>query len=139
MIKENILRRILYIGVVLVILATVLFPFASILYFILDKTGHATPEKSIIPMLVGLILRLLILYAFREAIIVNKRNERLENVYFIFPSIGLILFGLLDLQMAVEFVGYHNYYITTIALFLCLSCDFIAAVIAFTALFLQPK
>jgi hypothetical protein len=139
MIKENILRRILYIGAGLVILATVLFPIASILYFILDKTGHATPEKSIIPMLVGLILRLLILFAFREAIIVNKRNERLENVFFVLSGIGLIVFGLLELKMAIEFLGFHNYYVSTIALLFCLGSDFIAAVIAFTALFLQPK
>jgi hypothetical protein len=139
MIKENILRRILYIGAGLVILATVLFPIASILYFILDKTGHATPEKSIIPMLVGLILRLLILFAFREAIIVNKRNERLENVFFVLSGIGLIVFGLLELKMAIEFLGFHNYYVSTIALLFCVGSDFIAAVIAFTALFLQPK
>jgi hypothetical protein len=83
MIKKNILRRILYTGAGLVILATILFPFAIILYLILDKTGRATPEKSIFPTVVIVILHLLIVYAFREAIIANKRNVRLGNVVFI--------------------------------------------------------
>jgi hydrogenase-4 membrane subunit HyfE len=139
MIKKNILRRILYTGAGLVILATILFPFAIILYLILDKTGCATPEKSIFPTVVIVILHLLIVYAFREAIIANKRNVRLGNVVFIVSGIGLLLFGLLMLDFVDEFLGYHNYDVSTIAFCFCLGCDFFAAVIAFIALFLQPK
>jgi hypothetical protein len=139
MIKENILKRILYTGAGLVILVTVLFPLATILYLILDKTGNATPESGIFGTVVFVILHLLILYAFREAIIVNKRGGRLKNVVFIVSGIGLLLLDLILLDMAVEFLGYHDYYASTIAFFICFGCDFFAAIIAFIALILQPK
>ncbi|MFZ0280481.1 MAG: hypothetical protein WAL29_02435 [Bacteroidales bacterium] len=139
MIKENILHRILYTGAGLVILVTVLFPLATILYLILDKTGNATPGSGIIGTLVVVILHLLILYAFREAIIVNKGGGRLKNVVFIVSGIGLLLLDLIFLDMTVEFLGYHDYYVSAIAFCICFGCDLIAAIIAFTALFLQPK
>jgi hypothetical protein len=60
MIKENILRHILYAGAGLVILVAIIFPFATILYLILDKTGHATPKSGIIGTLAVVILHLLI-------------------------------------------------------------------------------
>jgi len=139
MTKQNILKRLLYTGAGLVLLAAVLFPVAMILYFILDKTGSATPESGIPWTIMIIVMHLLILYAFREATIVNKRNGHLSNVVYIVVGTGLLLFGLLFLIMGVEFLGYHNYYLTTILICFCFSCDIIAAIISFTALFLQPK
>ncbi len=140
MIKENIPRRILYTGAGLVILVVILFPLVTILYLILDKTGTTTPVSGIFGILVLVILHLLILYAFREAIIVNKRDGHLGNAVYIVSGIGLLILGLLViLQIAVEFWGYYHYYLAAITLFFCVGCDFLAAVIAFTALFLQPK
>jgi predicted membrane protein len=63
----------------------------------------------------------------------------LSNVIYIVSGTGLLLLGLLFLLMAVEFLGYNDYYLTTILIFFCFFCDIIAAIIAFTALFLQPK
>jgi hypothetical protein len=139
MIKGNILRRILYTGAGLVILVAIIFPLASILYLILDKTGSATPESGIFFTMVIVILHFLIFYALREAIIANKRNGRLGNVVFIVSCIGLILLGLLILTIALEFLGYHDYYVSTIGFFFCFGCDFFAAIIALTAIFLQPQ
>jgi hypothetical protein len=139
MIKVNFLRQILYTGAGLIILVTILFPIAIIFYLILDKTGAATPENAIIGTVVVVILHLLIWYAFREAIIVNKRNGRLTPVVYIVSGIGLLLFGLMILQIAREFLGYNNFFLVTIAFFFCGGCDFLTAIIAFTALFLQPK
>ena len=139
MIKENFLRKILYTGAGLIIVVSILFPMATILYLILDKSGAATPESGIIGTLVFVILHLLILYAFREAIIVNKRNGRLTPAVYVISGIGLLLFGLLILQIAIEFLGYDNFYLLTIAFFFCCGCDFFASIIAFAALFLQPK
>jgi hypothetical protein len=110
-----------------------------ILYFTLDKTGSATPEDGIPGTIVIVVLHLLILYAFREAIIVNKREGHLSNIVYMVSGTGLLLLGLLFLLMAVEFQGYNDYYLTTILIFFCFFCDIIAAIIAFTALFLQPK
>ena len=139
MTKQNILKRILYTGAGLVLLAAVLFPVAMIIYFILDWTGSATPDSGIPGTIVVVILHLLVLYAFREAIIVNKRNGHLSNVVYIVSGTGLLLLGLLLLEMAVEFLRYNDFYLTTILIFFCLSCDIIAAIIAFTALIIQPK
>lgn len=139
MIKENFLRQILYTGARLIILVTIFFTTAVIFYLILDKTGSATPESAIISTLVFVILHLLIWYAFREAIIVNKRNGRLTPVVYIISGIGLLLFGVLILQIAREFLGYNNFFLMTITFFFCSGCDFFAAIVAFAALFLQPK
>jgi hypothetical protein len=65
MTKQNILKRILYTGAGLVLLAAVLFPVAMILYFILDRTGSATPESGIPWTILIILMHLLILYAFR--------------------------------------------------------------------------
>jgi len=139
MIKENFLRQILYTGAGMIVLVTILFPIAIIFYLFLDKTGAATPENAIIGTVMVVILHLLIWYAFREAIIVNKRNGRLTPVVYIISGIGLLLFGLLILQIAREFLGYDNFFLITITFFLCCGCDFLAAIIAFTVLFMQPK
>lgn len=139
MVKQNILRRFLYAGAGLVILVVILFPLATILYLILDKTGSATPGPATVGIIVIVILHLLILYAFREAIVVNKRNDHLGNVVYIVTGTGLLLLGLIFLRMALEFLGYHNYYLSTIAFCICFCCDFFAALIALTSIFLQPQ
>jgi hypothetical protein len=137
--KENFLRRLLYTGTGLVTLVVILFPFATILYLILDKTGNATPGPAAVGIIIITILHLLILYAFREALIVNKRNGHLSNAVYIVSGISLLIFGLIFLIMALEFLGYHNFYVSTITFFFCVGGDFLAAIIAFTAIFLQPK
>lgn len=137
--KQRTLKRILYTGAGLVIMTSVIFPLAMILYFILDRTGSATPDSGIPGTVIIVVLHLLVLYAFREAIIVNKRNGHLSKAVYIVSGTGLLLMGLFFLYMAFEFLGYHDYYLTTFLLFLCSFCDIIAAVLSFTALFLQPR
>ena len=133
------MQRILYAGAGLIILSAIMFPVATVLYLILDKTGSATPESGIAGTVVIVILHLLILYAFREAIIVNKRNGHLSNIVYIVAMAGLLLLGLIILVMAVEFLGGHNYYLTTILLFICFGCDIVSSIVALAALLLQPK
>lgn len=137
--KHSTLKKILYTGAGLVITTSVTFMVAMILYFILDRTGSATPDSGIPGTVIIVILHLLVLYAFREAIIVNKRNGHLSKAVYIVSGTGVLLMGLLFLYMALEFLGYHDYYLTTILLFLCSFCDIIAAVILLTAIFLQPE
>jgi hypothetical protein len=139
MTKENFLRQILYIAAWLIILVTILFPIATIFYLILDKTGSATPGSGMIGTAVVVVLHLLFWYSFREAIIVNKRHGRFSSVVYIISGVGLLIFGLLILQIAREFLGNNDFFLITITYFLCSSCDFFAATIAFTALFLQPS
>jgi len=42
----------------------------------------------------------LFLLIFRDAIIVNKRNDRLKNIAFIVAGIGLLLLGLVVMDGA---------------------------------------
>lgn len=139
MTKENFLRRSLYTGAGFVGLVVILFPLAMVLYLIMDKTGSATPGPATVGIIVFVIIHLLILYSFREALIVNKRNGHMANVVYIISGIFLLIFALIFLIMVLEFMGYHTYYVSTAGFFFCLVCDFFAAMIALTAIFLQPK
>jgi hypothetical protein len=136
--KEAILGRILFIGAVLVIMTIVLMPLIIIPFVYTDKTGTATPGPATIATIVIIILHLLILYGFGEAIIVNKRNGHLNIAVYIVCGIALILFGLVISDAAVEFVGFYKNYLLGIALFFCIGCDVVAAIISFTSIFLQP-
>jgi hypothetical protein len=136
--KEAFLRRILYLGVILVILTIVLMPLIIIPFVFADKTGTATPGPATVGTIILVILHLLILYGFREAIIVNKRNGHLNTAVFIICGIALLLFGLIILDGATEFLGFYHNYLLGITLLFCIGCDVVAAIIAFTAIFLQP-
>lgn len=139
MIKENILRRVLYTGAGLVILVAVLLTFIVIPCVFLDNSAEEKPVAPVIGILLVVILHLLFLLIFRDAIIVNKRNDRLKNLVFIVAGIGLLLLGLVVMDGAFAFIGNIHMYLASISMFICVGCDFFAAVIAFTALFLQPK
>ena len=149
MIKENFLRRILYIGAGLIILVAALLILLVIPCIILDKSLTSTPVNAVIGTFLNVILHLLPLYVFREAIIVNKRNGLLKNknILFIASGIGLLLLGLMLMDGAIAymedgaivFMGHDNMHLASISMFICAGCDFFAAVIAFTALFLLPK
>jgi hypothetical protein len=136
--KEAFLKRILYVGAVLVVLTIVLMPLVIIPFVFTDKTGTATPWPATFGTIVLVILHLLILYGFREAIIVNKRNGHLNTSVFVVCGIGLMLFGLIILDGAIEFLGYYHNYVVGITLLFCIGCDVVAAIIALIAIFLQP-
>jgi hypothetical protein len=136
--KETFFRQILYVGAVLIILTTAFLPLIIIPFVYTDKTKTATPGPATVATIVIVILHLLILYGFREAIIANKRNSHLNIAVFIVCGIALILFGLIISDAAVEFLGFYHNYLLGIALFFCIGCDTIAGLIAFTSIFLQP-
>jgi hypothetical protein len=139
MIKKNIYGHILRFGAGLIILSVILLPMVIIPFLIIDKTGTTTPESAIFGCVFVVILHLLILYGFREAIIVSKRDGHLNIAVFIFSGIVLLLLGLVILDAAVEFLGYYHFYLAAIALFVSIARDFFAAVIAFVSIYMQPK
>jgi hypothetical protein len=139
MIKENIFRRILYTGAGFVITVALLLTFIVIPCIILDKSPDTTPGRAVFGTLLTIILHLLVLYGFREAIIVNKRNGHLKNIVFVASGTGLLLLGLLIMDGAFAFMGQVHIHLTSVIMFICVGCDFLASVIAFTAILLQPK
>ena len=137
--RETLLPRILYLGAALVLAVMVLLPVIMILFLIFDKTGTTTPGPAITGIIVVSVLHFLIFYAFREAIIVNKRAGHLNIAVYIVSIIGLLLLGLVISDGAFEFLNYYKYYLVASLFFLCILFDLIAAGIFFIAVFLQAK
>ena len=139
MIKNNSLRYIPFIGAGLVILTVLILTFIVIPSVILDKNPGATPDSAIFGIAVIIILHLLIVYAFREAIIVDKRRGRFKKTVFIVSGIGLTLLGLIIIDGASAYSGSDNMQVAAFLMFVCVAFDLIAAVLAFLGLFFRPN
>lgn len=137
--SETIRNRIPYIGAGLVILTVLILAFIVIPGFFADKTFGLQREASIKMIIVTIILHLLICYAFREMIIANKRGGRLKNIVFIITGIGLLVLGLFLSDGAFATLGHANMKFVAISWLICVASDFIAGILTFIALFLQPK
>jgi branched-subunit amino acid transport protein AzlD len=112
MITRNLYRGILYTGGGIVILIAVLLILIVLPSVILDKSPQADPVSAVFGTLLTVILHLLVLYAFREAIIVNKRNGYLEKIVFIASGAGLLLLGLLIADGAFAFKRHVQMHLT---------------------------
>ena len=137
--SETIRNRIPYFGAGLVILTVLILAFIVIPGFFADKTPGLQLEASIKIIIVTIILHLLICYAFREMIIVNKRGGRLKKIVFIITGTGLLILGLFLSDGAFAMSGHANMQFVAISWFICVANDVIAGILVFIALFLQPK
>jgi hypothetical protein len=149
--KSGIIRnRIPYIGAGLIILTTLILAFIIIPAFFIDKEIGLDREAATKMIFVTIILHLLILYAFREMIIVNKRGGRLTKIVFIITGIGLFLLGLFLSDGAFaglkwfmpswnEMSGHAYMQFVDISWLICVDNDIIAGILVFIALFLQPQ
>jgi hypothetical protein len=137
--RETIRNRIIYIGTGLVILTTLILAFIVIPGEFADKTFGLQLGAAIKTLIVTIILHLLILYAFMEMIIVNKRGGRLKNIVFIITGIGLIILGLFLSDGAFATLGHANMQFVAISWLICVVSDVIAGILVFITLFLQPK
>ena len=137
--SETIRNRIPYIGAGIVILTTLILAFIIIPAFFIDKEPGLQREAATKMIIVTIILHLLICYAFREMIIVNKRGGRLKNIVFIITGIGLIILGLFLSDGAFATLGHANMKFVAISWLICVANDVIAGILVFIALFLQPK
>ncbi len=148
--SETIRNRIPYIGAGLVILTTLILTFIIIPAIIIDKEPGLQHEAAIKMIIVTIILHLLICYAFREMIIVNKRGGRLKKIVFIITGIGLLILGLFLSDGAFaglkwfmpswnEMSGHAYMQFVAISWFICVANDVIAGILVFIALFLLPK
>ena len=137
--SETIRNRIQYIGAGLVILTTLILAFIIIPGEFADKTPGLQLGLAIKMLIVTIILHLLICYAFRKMIIVNKRGGRLTEIFFISTGIGLLILGLFLSDGAFATSGHANMQFVAISWFICVANDFIAGILVLIALFLQPK
>jgi hypothetical protein len=146
--NETIRNRITYIGAGLVILTALILAFIMIPAFFVDNTPGLQREAATKMIIVTIILHLLILYAFREMIIVYKKGGRLKKGIFIIIGIGLFLLGLFLSDGAFaglkwftkdEMSGHAYMQFVDISWFICVANDIITGILVFIALFLQPK
>jgi hypothetical protein len=148
--SETIRKRIPYIGAGLVILTVLILAFVVIPAFFVNKEPGLQREAATKMIIITIIIHLLILYAFREMIIVNKRGGRLKKIVFIITGIGLFLLGLFLSDGAFaglkwfkspwnEMSGHAYMQFVDISWLFCISNDVIAGILVFIALFLQPK
>ena len=137
--SETIRNRIQYIVAGLVILTTLILAFIVIPGEIVDKTPGLQHEAAIKMIIVTIVLHLLIFYAFREMIIINKRGGRLKNIVFIITGIGLIIIGLFLSDGAFATLGHDNMQFVAISWLIGVANDIIAGILVFIALFLQPR
>jgi len=137
--SETIRSYIQYIGAGLVILTTLILAFIIIPGHFIDKTPGLKLGGAIKILIVIIILHLLICYAFRKMIIVNKRGDRLKTIVFIITGVGLLILGLFLSDGAFAMSGHANMQFVAISWFICVANDVIAGILVFIALFLQPK
>jgi hypothetical protein len=136
---ETIRNRIPYIGAGLVIFTALVLAFIIIPALFADNTPGLQREGAIKMIIVTIILHLLIFYAFREIIIVNKRGGRLKKPVFIITGLGLLLLGLFLSDGAIAMSGHANMQFAAFSWFICVANDVIAGILVFIPLFLQPK
>ena len=137
--SETIRNYIQYIGAGLVILTTLILAFIIIPGHFVDKTPGLRLELAIKMLIVIIILHLLICYAFRKMIIVNKGGGHLNKTVFIITGIGLLILGLFLSDGAFAMSGHANMQFVAISWFICVANDIIAGILVFIALFLQPQ
>ena len=136
--SETIRNRIQYVGAGLVIFTTLILAFIIIPGHFVDKTPGLQLGWAIKMLIVTIILHLLICYAFRKMIIVNKGGGRLNKIVFIITGIVLLILGLLLSDGAFAMSGHANIQFVAISWFICVANDVIAGMLIFIALFLQP-
>lgn len=136
--SETIRNRIQYIGAGLVIFTTLILTFIIIPGHFIDKTPGLKLGLAIKMLIVIIALHLLICYAFREMIVVNKRGGHLKKIVFVITGIGLLILGLLLSDGAFAMSGHANMQFVAISWFICVVSDVIAGILVFIALFLQP-
>lgn len=137
--RENVRKHIQYIGAGLVIFTTLILAFIIIPGHFVDKTPGLNLGMAIKMLIVIIILHLLICFAFRRMIIVNKRGGRVTGISFIITGIGLFVLGLFLSDGAFAMSGHDNMQFVAISWFVGVANDLIAGISVFIALFLQPR
>jgi hypothetical protein len=139
MVKKSILLNILYAGAGIVIMVVLQLTLILIPCIIFDKSPQAAPAGAVFGTLMIVMMHLPTLYGFREAIIINKRNGHPKRIVLIATGTGLFLLGLIIMDGAFAFRGHVDMRLASVIMFICVGFNFLASVIAFTALLLQPS
>ena len=138
---ETVLHRMLYAAPGLIIVAALALAFMVIPAVRMDIYPGAMPEMAI-PALWKIALIHLLFAAGLISIMLNLRvmSRVLGNILLVFIGVLMLILSLVMSDGASAYLEHGpDMQPVAIIMFICIGCDFIAAVMAFTAAFLQPK
>src|SRR3989304_8819064 len=133
--NDTILRRILYVGTGLVIVVTLILAFLVIPSVIIDTSPQADPERAVPGILFVIIIHLVIIAALVRTILVNQRGGRINKGLLIGLGVLLVLLSLMVSDGASAFLNHTDpiMHRVAISMFICTGCNFIASVLALSA------
>ena len=105
----------------------------------MDPDPGSNPTSASIGVLLAIIIRLIIFYAFVIAIREMKKGRPLNKALTIVLGCLLLLFGLILLDGAFAFQGHESILYVSVLMFICIFCDCAAALTSFAALFIKTE
>ena len=130
--KHEIKRKIY--KIVAVILMVPILSLIAVIPAILSASSTNTPFNAAIGILIGVGIHLLLVLIFLSGSRPNRPKRRINREIYIFWALGMIFLGFIMLDGVFAFLDDVLY--VSIGLIVCAVCDFAAALVFITALFL---
>jgi dolichol kinase len=133
--KHEIQRKIY--RIVAVILMVSILSLIAVIPGILQDSSTGTRLRAVIGTLIGIGIHLLLVLIFLRATRSNRSERRINREIHLFWALGMIFLGFIMMDGAFAFLDDVLY--VSIGMFLVVFCDFVAALVFVTALFLLRK
>lgn len=130
--KHEIQRKIY--KIVAVLLMVSILSLIAVIPGILQDSSTGTPLRAAIGTLIGIGIHLLLALIFLRGTRSNRPKRRINREIHFFWALGLIFLGFIIMDGAFAFLDDVLY--VSIGMFLCVFCDFVAALVFVAALFL---
>jgi peptidoglycan/LPS O-acetylase OafA/YrhL len=119
------------------LIVSVLALIAVIPAILMDKSPNALPMQAAIGTLIGMGVHLLFFLGILRGIRLTKRQRKINNEINYVLAFGMIVLGFIIMDGAFAFL--NQVLFVSIGMFLCVLCDFAAAVVFIVAIFLLRK
>jgi hypothetical protein len=126
-------RRILFVGMGLVVLVVLILVFFVIPHIKADTSPHATPQAAIHGTLVVAGIHLIFIAAFIYSIMFSFKEGHFENGFLVTAGVMLVLLSLVIIDGAFAYIGEPSMHSSGISMFICVGLDFIAGLLSFAA------
>ncbi len=131
------IQRKVFTRAAVLLLLSVLLLIAIIPGIFLDTSPHSLPKQAAFGTLVVMLIHLLIFLGFLYGIRFTKRRRKINKEIYIVSGVVLFLLGFVIMDGSFSFLDQVLY--VSIGIFLCVVCDFGAALVLVSALFLLRK
>ena len=119
------------------LIVSVLSLIAVIPAILLDPSATSTPVQAAIGTFIGMGIHLLVFFGLLRGIRLTKRQRIIRNEINYLSAFALIVLGFAIMDGAFAFLDQVLY--VSIGMFLCVVCDFAAALVFVAAIFLLRK